>query len=101
MHVLRSEVYGHQYRLRGRHLQLGKQINPSRRPAGFDDPEVMEAINDIAKNPQNMAKYKNKPNVLKFYAEMGKVMGDKLEKMPDEPGNPAAARAAAARATGR
>lgn len=31
--------------------------------AGFDDPEVMTAVNDIAANPQNMKKYKDKPKV--------------------------------------
>lgn len=31
--------------------------------SGFDDPEVMDAVNDIAANPQNMRKYRNKPKV--------------------------------------
>lgn len=46
----------------------------------FDDPEVMAAVNDVAKNPANWAKYKNNPKVLKFYQAMGQMMGDKLEK---------------------
>ncbi|GFR41278.1 hypothetical protein Agub_g1953 [Astrephomene gubernaculifera] len=47
--------------------------------AGFDDPEVMAAVNDIAANPGNFKKYKDKPKVLAFYAAMGKLMGEKLE----------------------
>lgn len=31
--------------------------------AGFDDPEVMAAVNDVAQNPQNMKKYQNNPKV--------------------------------------
>ena len=31
--------------------------------AGFDDPEVMQAIQDVAQNPANIKKYKNNQKV--------------------------------------
>lgn len=31
--------------------------------AGFEDPEVMTAVNDVAQNPQNMKKYKDNKKV--------------------------------------
>lgn len=31
--------------------------------AGFEDPEVMAAVNDVAQNPQNMKKYKDNQKV--------------------------------------
>lgn len=31
--------------------------------AGFEDPEVMAAVNDVAQNPQNMKKYKDNKKV--------------------------------------
>ncbi|PNH05798.1 Hsc70-interacting protein [Tetrabaena socialis] len=51
----------------------------------FNDPEVMAAVNDIAATPGNMKKYKDNPKVMAFYAAMGKVMGEKLEKMGHAP----------------
>lgn len=60
--------------------------------AGFDDPEVMAAVADVAKNPANMAKYQNKPKVMAFYKAMASMMGDKLAGMgaaaPQPPGQP-------------
>ncbi|KAG2499293.1 hypothetical protein HYH03_002871 [Edaphochlamys debaryana] len=58
--------------------------------AGFEDPAVMAAVNDIAANPQNFKKYKNNPKVLAFYQAMGAVMGEKLEKAGVVPGAAAA-----------
>ncbi|EFJ42953.1 hypothetical protein VOLCADRAFT_96874 [Volvox carteri f. nagariensis] len=49
--------------------------------AAFDDPEIMAAVSDIAANPQNIKKYKDKPKVAAFYAAMGKLMGEKLDSM--------------------
>ena len=40
---------------------------------GFDNPEVMQAVNDIAKNPENVKKYKDKPQVMAFYQSMAKT----------------------------
>ncbi|GLC35783.1 hypothetical protein PLESTB_000493800 [Pleodorina starrii] len=54
--------------------------------AAFDDPEVMAAVNDIAANPQNVKKYKDKPKVRAFYEAMGKLMGDKLQSASPSPG---------------
>ncbi|GLI68960.1 hypothetical protein VaNZ11_013488 [Volvox africanus] len=54
--------------------------------AAFDDPEIMAAVNDIAANPQNFKKYKNKPKVLAFYSAMGKLMGEKLEAVGQSSG---------------
>lgn len=31
--------------------------------AGFDDPEVMQAVNDVAQNPANIHKYKSNKKV--------------------------------------
>lgn len=31
--------------------------------AGFDDPEVMQAVHDVAQNPANIHKYKNNKKV--------------------------------------
>ena len=31
--------------------------------AGFDDPEVMKAVQDVAQNPANIQKYKNNKKV--------------------------------------
>ncbi|GIL72911.1 hypothetical protein Vretimale_4563 [Volvox reticuliferus] len=54
--------------------------------AAFDDPEIMAAVNDIAANPQNFKKYKDKPKVLAFYSAMGKLMGEKLEAIEQSSG---------------
>jgi len=48
---------------------------------GFEDPEVMAAVNDVAQNPQHMAKYRNNKKVQAFYAAMAGLMGQKLEGM--------------------
>ena len=50
---------------------------------GFDDPEVMAAVDDVAKNPQNINKYQNNPKVLAFYQQMAGMVGKRLEKMGD------------------
>mmetsp|Transcript_9278 Transcript_9278/g.22994 ORF Transcript_9278/g.22994 Transcript_9278/m.22994 type:complete len:213 (-) Transcript_9278:72-710(-) len=51
--------------------------------AGFEDPEVMAAVSDVAQNPQNMKKYADNKKVLAFYSAMGAMAGQKLEKMGD------------------
>lgn len=48
--------------------------------AGFDDPEVMAAVNEIAKDPGAMRKYAGNPKVRKFYEAMGTFVGNQLEK---------------------
>lgn len=37
--------------------------------AGFDDPEVMRAVQDVAQNPANIQKYKNNKKVIALIAE--------------------------------
>jgi len=51
--------------------------------SGFDDPEVMQAVEEISKNPQAMRKYQNNPKVLAFYQQMAGMVGQRLEKMGD------------------
>ena len=51
--------------------------------AGFDDPEVMAAVEDVAKDPRNMAKYANNAKVVKFYQNMAGMVGDRLAKKGD------------------
>ena len=51
--------------------------------AGFDDPEVMAAVEDVARDPKNMAKYANNPKVIRFYQNMAGMVGDKLMKKED------------------
>ena len=51
---------------------------------GFDDPEVMAAVGEIAKDPSAMKKYANNPKVRKFYEAMGMFVGNQLEKKGEE-----------------
>ena len=51
---------------------------------GFDDPEVMAAVGEIAKDPMAMKKYANNPKVRKFYEAMGMFVGNQLEKKGEE-----------------
>uniref|UniRef100_A0A061REN8 STI1/HOP DP domain-containing protein n=1 Tax=Tetraselmis sp. GSL018 TaxID=582737 RepID=A0A061REN8_9CHLO len=48
--------------------------------AGFDDPVVMEAVNEVAKDPQSIKKYANNAKVRRFYEAMGIFVGEKLER---------------------
>ena len=58
--------------------------------AGFEDPEVMAAVADVAADPARIAKYRGSAKVLRFYAAMGQLAGARLE----EAGGGAAAQAA-------
>ena len=51
---------------------------------GFDNPQVMEAVNDIAKNPENIKKYKNNPQVMQFYQSMAGTMASRFEQLAKE-----------------
>ena len=51
---------------------------------GFDNLEVMQAVNDIAKNPENVKKYKNNPQVMAFYQSMAKTMASRFEQLAAE-----------------
>ena len=48
--------------------------------SGFDDPEVMAAVTEIAANPEAIRKYANNKKVTDFYAAMGGLMGQRLEQ---------------------
>ena len=43
--------------------------------------ELMQAVNDIAKNPENVKKYKNNPQVMAFYQSMAKTMASRFEQL--------------------
>ncbi|KAA6419314.1 MAG: hypothetical protein FRX49_10713, partial [Trebouxia sp. A1-2] len=49
--------------------------------AGFDDPEVMRAVQDVAQNPANIQKYKNNEKVQVFYQQMGSVMAQRCDEL--------------------
>lgn len=50
--------------------------------AGFDDPEVMRAVQDIGSNPGLMrTKYANNKKVQRFYAAMAGHVGQRLTTM--------------------
>lgn len=48
---------------------------------GFDDPEVMKAVNEVAQDPNAFKKYQNNPKVLAFYQQMAGFVGERLEEI--------------------
>lgn len=46
--------------------------------SGFDDPEVMAAVNEVAQNPSSFKKYANNAKVVAFYKEMANFAGNHL-----------------------
>jgi hypothetical protein len=50
---------------------------------GFDDPEVMAAVEDVARDPKNMAKYAKNPKVVRFYQNMAGMVGKRFERKGD------------------
>lgn len=63
---------------------LGQVMQDPTLMAGFDDPEVMAAVDEIAKDPSKMAKHANNPKVMRFYQAMAGMVGQKLTKMGEE-----------------
>jgi hypothetical protein len=51
---------------------------------GFDDPDVMAAVAEVAADPAAFAKHAHKPGVRAFYAAMAGVAGDKLTRVGEE-----------------
>ena len=51
---------------------------------GFDDPEVMAAVAEVAKDAAAISKYQNNPKVLRFYRSMAGLMADRFNKKADE-----------------
>ncbi|KAL3156058.1 hypothetical protein ABBQ32_013046 [Trebouxia sp. C0010 RCD-2024] len=49
--------------------------------AGFDDPEVMRAVNDVAQNPADIRKYMSNKKVQAFYQQMGSVMASRCDEL--------------------
>ena len=43
--------------------KIGEIASNKELMAGFDDPEVMQAVADVAQNPASIAKYKNNKKV--------------------------------------
>ncbi|KAG0582259.1 hypothetical protein KC19_3G046600 [Ceratodon purpureus] len=46
----------------------------------LEDPEIMEAVSEIAGNPDAMLKYKHNKKITEFYNHLGKLMKDKMDK---------------------
>lgn len=49
--------------------------------AGFDDPEVMAAVAEVAADPSKIAKHQGNAKIMRFYAAMGQLVGSRLEQM--------------------
>lgn len=47
----------------------------------FNDPEVMTAVNEIAKNPGKANELTKNPKVANFYRRMSGLLGERLETM--------------------
>ncbi|GFH17112.1 STI1 domain-containing protein [Haematococcus lacustris] len=50
---------------------------------GFDDREVMAAVEDITRNPDNMKKYKGNRKVEAFYKAMADMAGQRLSSLSE------------------
>lgn len=59
---------------------LGEVMGNPELLSGFDDAEVMAAVDEVAKNPSAISKYANNPKVRKFYEAMGMFVGNQLEQ---------------------
>ena len=64
---------------------MSSVMTDPRAMAGFEDPEVMAAVNEISKDPTAMKKYKDNKKVAEFYQSMALVMGNRLETMENKP----------------
>lgn len=51
----------------------------------MNDPHVMAAVKDVMLNPQNMAKYKNDPQVVKLLEKLMAATGGPPPDMPPKP----------------
>lgn len=49
--------------------------------AGFDDPDVMAAVNDIARDPSAAARHMKNPKVQQFYSQMAKFADATLQSV--------------------
>ena len=51
---------------------------------GFDDPEVMAAVAEVARDASSISKYQNNPKVMRFYRSMAGMMAERFNKKADE-----------------
>lgn len=63
---------------------LGKITSNPKLLTGFDDPEVMKAVAEVAENPAAFSKYKDNKKVLAFYQSMAGIVGDRLTELGDQ-----------------
>ena len=49
--------------------------------AGFEDPEVMAAVAEVAADPRAIDKHRTNAKVMRFYSSMGQLVGSRLEKV--------------------
>ncbi|CAG9465840.1 unnamed protein product [Pedinophyceae sp. YPF-701] len=63
---------------------MGQVMSDAKLMAGFDDPEVMAAVQDVASNPGAISKYKDNKKVLEFYQAMAGLVGDRLTKTGEQ-----------------
>ncbi|KIZ06947.1 hypothetical protein MNEG_0998 [Monoraphidium neglectum] len=54
--------------------------------AGFEDPEVMAAVAEVAADPAALAKHRGNAKVMRFYAAMGGLVGGRLEEIGNSDG---------------
>ena len=52
--------------------------------SGFDDPEVMQAVAEIAKDPAAIKKYKGNVKVMQFYQSMAGTVAKRFEHLAEE-----------------
>jgi suppressor of tumorigenicity protein 13 len=60
---------------------MGKVLGDPGLMAGFDDPEVMRAVEEVSKNPAAMAKYQSNPKVANFYRAMAGMMASRCDEL--------------------
>ncbi|GFH24194.1 hsc70-interacting protein, partial [Haematococcus lacustris] len=68
--------------LTGKQAEPGIQSNQEL-VRGFDDSEVMAAVEDITRNPDNMKKYKGNRKVEAFYKAMAGMAGQRLSSLSE------------------
>ena len=52
--------------------------------SGFDDPEVMQAVAEIAKDPAVIKKYRGNVKVMQFYQSMAGTVAKRFEHLAEE-----------------
>jgi len=60
---------------------MGKVLGDPALLAGFDDPEVMRAVEEVSKNPAAMVKHQSNPKVAKFYRAMAGMMASRCDEL--------------------